>query len=578
MAQTAREMAAAGWPWGARPVDVAAVHLVKRMGILRLAPDSDAPPIHINPWVVPILSGQIRLQKPPLPYWAAAILYRIAGVSEATSRIIPAALGALATLLIFDLARLLYGRRVAWMASILWVTTYIVIEDYRLAMADPYLAFFTLGAVWAWVRASIISDDGTGEATQDKPGEKLRVPFIRRRTPLLMAFYAALALGALAKGPLIFLHVAIPIVLYHLCFGARLPKGLIGHVLGVVVFVAIAFPWPLAVLRQVPNARTLWWYESAGEITGENLENVRGWWFYLMELPQLALPWVALWLFSLAYPLLRRRGRAFFPVGWYATIVLAFSFVGQKKDPYLLPMLPAEALMIAIAAVPLLRIARRRQMHGLPGAVVAAQVLIGIGWAAALPVLMWPMHRSHLAVALLCGLTMLIALFPLREMFAARPVHWFAYQAGAYAAVLLVFCHLVRTPMENARSPAPISRELLAMADGTHTAILESKLPEEIAFYLPLHPPCGVAPSNYLVVIDDRGGVARRSINGHAPPEVKTSDFEGWVPDATLAAVRRVEMKSAPGDARWKVYELEVKRTGFAHAWESLTPELAIGR
>ena len=29
--------------------------------------------MQVNPWLVPIMSGEMRLQKPPLPYWFAAI-------------------------------------------------------------------------------------------------------------------------------------------------------------------------------------------------------------------------------------------------------------------------------------------------------------------------------------------------------------------------------------------------------------------------------------------------------------------------------------------------------------------------
>src|SRR5579864_5642947 len=90
VADPAREMAAAGWPWNARVIEVPAVHLVKRMGVLRLAADSDAPTLHVDPWVVPVLTGEVRLQKPPLPYWCAAVAYRLWGVGEMTSRLVPA--------------------------------------------------------------------------------------------------------------------------------------------------------------------------------------------------------------------------------------------------------------------------------------------------------------------------------------------------------------------------------------------------------------------------------------------------------------------------------------------------------
>src|ERR1700733_3324408 len=38
-------------------------------------------------WLIPMLNGHPRLEKPPLCYWMAAIAYKIAGVSETVGRI-----------------------------------------------------------------------------------------------------------------------------------------------------------------------------------------------------------------------------------------------------------------------------------------------------------------------------------------------------------------------------------------------------------------------------------------------------------------------------------------------------------
>ena len=573
VAQVAREMAAAGWPWNASTIDVAPVRVVKRLGMLRLAADPAAPPLRVNPWIVPILNGEVRLQKPPLPYWCAAVLFRLAAVSEAAARFVPALLGALATFLLFDLAKLLYGPRVAWGAALIWVSTYVVGEEYRAAMADPFLAFFTLACVWAWVKATRRRGDAETRRKNRRrlpvsalPSPRPRVPASPRPLPCVSAssylalFYLSLALGALSKGPLILLHVAAPVVLYHICFKARLPRGWAAHLVGVGVFLAIATPWPMLVLRQVPNAIALWRYESVGEISGENQENLREWWYYFANLPLLAAPWVALGLFSVAFPFLRNRSRIFFPVAWYAVVFAFFSFVGQKKDPYLLPVMPAQAMMIAVAAAPLLRIARRMRMRRLPGAIVAVQAAIGVGFALALPILL---RRGHIATSvalLLSAGAIVLSLVAVREMFLARPTRWLFWQSVAYAVALLVFTNFYRTPLNNERSPVALCRELGKLTDGTHRVILESKMPEEAAFYLPLHPPQGIAPTHYLVVVDDQTGVKQ----GRDQNSTDLERFNGWVADAKLVNVRRVLMSSAPGDARWKVYELTVDRTALA--------------
>src|SRR5205823_491965 len=121
------------------------------------------------------INGQIRLQKPPLPYWCTAVLYRLLATNEIWARFPVGLLGVFGTLLMYDLARKIFGPRAALCAGLVWITTQFVVEQFRIATADPYLTFFTLLSVWAWVA----------------------------RVPLLT--YVALGLAMIAKGPVIFI-------------------------------------------------------------------------------------------------------------------------------------------------------------------------------------------------------------------------------------------------------------------------------------------------------------------------------------------------------------------------------------
>src|SRR5207302_5646155 len=106
-----------------------------------------------------------------------------------------------------------------------------------------------------------------------------------------------LALGALAKGPVMPLTVVMPLLAYHICFRRRAPGGALAHLVGLALFVAVALPWPLTILRQVPHAVAVWRYESVGELA-DNVENARPWWYYFSQLPQLTVPWTPLWVFG----------------------------------------------------------------------------------------------------------------------------------------------------------------------------------------------------------------------------------------------------------------------------------------
>jgi 4-amino-4-deoxy-L-arabinose transferase-like glycosyltransferase len=543
--QTAREMAHSGWPWRARPVTVPAVRLGYLTGedpaALRLLPDADRPPIRVNPWLVPTLNNEIRLQKPPLPYWCAATAFLVAGHwSEALARVVPALLGALATLLVYDLARLTLGRRFARAAALVWVSSYFIPDEFRKVMADPYLAFFALSATWAWVRAA---------AARRNPVVTTSPP---RTGGFVILFYVFTALGLLAKGPPLFVHLVIPIGLYHLLARRRPPGSIAAHLLGLVILLVIALPWPLFVYRHVPNALEIWRYESVGEMT-DNTENARPFWFYLPNLFQISLPWTPIWLAALALPFLRRRRRSslrsFFPLLWYGLVVLFFSCVHLKKNAYLLPATPAQALLIAQGLIGLAAIVRaaRGQRKESAGLLLGIQTFIPLGFGAALffliPKTALPIVPRVVAAAIPIGLAA-AALGPLARR---RTGDWLTLTSMAAVVALVGFLNFVQTPAENARSPrnAAAYIDLALRADPTVTT-LPAKLPPEATLYLPIDLAFDPRASTVLYLIDDRRGTA----------DVSPSAFAARVPELNVKAVTRVQIPGEPPRSRYRLFAL----------------------
>ncbi|MDB5356895.1 MAG: glycosyl transferase family 39 [Phycisphaerales bacterium] len=650
VALPARQMADAGWPWAARPAMVAPV--VLRPGVVRLAPDWNAPPEAVNPWLVPVLSGQVRLQKPPLPYWCAAITFRLFGFNEFTLRLIPALLGMLATVLVYDLGRMLMGRRAGWLAGLIWVSTYAIPEEYRKAMADPYLAFFTLGCVWAWIRAAggegdcklQIEGEGRTPATRQFALCNLHFALCNSSLPasvFLLLFYLSFALALLAKGPPAVVDILIPLAAFHLCYRRRLPGNLLAHLGGLGVMLAIALPWPWYVWRQVPHAMELWRYESVGELM-DNTENARPGWFYLPQVFFLSLPWTAVWLAGVGLALrpvwerllawLRRRlgvsegprgfavvgaktgsagsasgdigldrldvpmsakvdptgptkiaielnagitktsarrarfafdPRLLFPLLWYAVTVIFFSFVHLKKNQYLLPALPASVLLAAGGMTAIFAAARRTGFRGWPGAFIALQTIVGIAFAVGVPGIIMLGAAPSVRNALVMVPVVVFALLPLRPMWGRRVPSWALMQTATYVLVALAFWRLCFVPQEDLRSAKNVAGETLALAREPGRTLLISRLPEEVAVYLPLDVRYGVG-GKVLVVVDDQRDAHFRQKHKLPEPAVHVGQFAGWLPDETVAEVRRLPLKSAPGDARWKVYELTVQRSGVA--------------
>src|SRR5262249_33865976 len=154
-------------------------------------------------------------------------------------------------------------------------------------------------------------------------------------------FYISLALGVLAKG-VIFLPVAPAILINQLVLRRKSHGGLKTHLIGAILFCAIALPWFVYVARTVPHAIDLWRYESVGEF-GDNAEKARPWWLYAMTSFQLPLPWTPMWIAGLCLLLARKKNnwrsprakRRWFAVGWFVITLAIFSMAHVKKNAYL---------------------------------------------------------------------------------------------------------------------------------------------------------------------------------------------------------------------------------------------------
>ena len=553
VAETAREMAVTGWPWSAQKASAPPVALTSVRGMVRLSPDLHAEPIAVNTWAVPLLNGEIRLQKPPLPYWCAAMLFRLFGFSEATARLMPALLGALATIFVYDFARLLMGRWKARLAALIWISTLFIPEEFRKAMADPYLAFCTLVCVWAWVKAAAIQRE-----------QRHRQTIFGAASLCVIIFYVSLALGILAKGPPLFLHIGIALVAFYYCYRWPLPRGLARTSSGLWHSRPSRLPWPLYVMRHIPHAVDLWRYESVGELS-DNVENARPFWFYGPNIVFITLPWAIAWVAGFIIPLARPkiRRQRLFPMIWLAATVIFFSFVHLKKNPYLLPAAPAQTLVIVEGLAAALAVARRATGWTWGGAILAGQSAIGIGGfifvLATLHVVALgahPVWLVNIAAVAVCCWCLVVLQF-------RNPMAWVWWQTGGYVLLALGVMLGVRTAIDNSRSAKSVCAELEKRAAAPDTAILRSRLPEEVAVYLPLREQPALA-RHLLVVVDDQLGAHERS-KTHAPvPVPRPEYYEGNFPDGRVLFVDRVPMESAPGDSRWKVFELTVERLRYA--------------
>jgi 4-amino-4-deoxy-L-arabinose transferase-like glycosyltransferase len=298
-------------------------------------------------WIVPTLNGSPWLEKPALLYWKMMNSYAIFGVSDWAARI-PAA--AHATAVVFGIFFFMRRFRLASEldAAMIGASSAGMIGFGRGASTDMLVsAPFALAMMswWTWRQTN----------------KKL----------WLLIFYGLLGVGALAKGP-------VAPALAVLVVGAYAALRRDGKIFlrslsipGFVLFFAIVLPWNLAVQHRVPQFFRVFFIEHNLERFGTNLyQHSQPFWYYVPVFLLATIPWT---LF--AVPALIDAGRnawkrwrvpsqptngqsttvdvdtddglPSFLFIWIVVPIIFFSISRAKLPGYILPSIPAAALLTA---------------------------------------------------------------------------------------------------------------------------------------------------------------------------------------------------------------------------------------
>ena len=289
-------------------------------------------------WVTPVLGGRPWLEKPPLYYWQAMLAYAIFGVSDWAARL-PAALDA--TLLVlavyFFLRRFRPGFELDGAlitASSAGIAGYAHAASMDMALA----AAFTIGMLgwWAWRES----------------GKRI----------YLAVFYGFMAVGMLAKGPVAPFLAAVVIVL-HASIVRKLRLVLKSLWLpGILLFCAIALPWYVAVQMRNPEFfREFIVRQNLGRFSENLYHHSEPFWFYLPVMALTLVPWTVFVIAALVQAVrlwwAKRRPVdaadidfekqfSIFATCWLVVPVVFFSISQSKLPGYILPAIPAGALLL----------------------------------------------------------------------------------------------------------------------------------------------------------------------------------------------------------------------------------------
>ena len=313
-------------------------------------------------YIVPYFNNQLRLDKPPLAYWAQAASYRIFGENDFAARVPSALAAAFTALSILAWGARIGGEKVGWWAAIIFTLSLQTFLHAKAAVADMWLVLFVTLAHWTGYEL-IENRDARSE---------------NRRTKWWLAFYFSLALGFLAKGPIAWtpLLTVSAIIIYARDWPlARRFKFLPG----ILLTLAVVALWGIPALVQTHGE-----FFAIGigrHVIGRSFATMEGHGanslgMYLLLLPfYFVTVFVSFFPWSIRLPLVtknlwRRRDSIdnYLIVG-VAIIFVIFSLVKTKLPHYTLPAFPLLALLLArhwqaaaLSRPPLSAVADRRSL------------------------------------------------------------------------------------------------------------------------------------------------------------------------------------------------------------------------
>ena len=296
-------------------------------------------------YVVPYFNNQLRLDKPPLAYWAQVVSYRIFGENDFAARFPSAIAAGLVAIAILAWGKKIGGERIGWWAAIIFTLSLQTFIHAKAAVADMWLVLFVMLAHRAgW------------ELLQEK-----KTPNVERRTPNAqwgwwLTFYLSLALGFLAKGPVAWTPLLTVAAFKFFSRSTELAPRF-KFVRGILLMLAIVALWGIPALIQTHGEFLRIGIgrhvigRSFGAMEGHGSNSL---WIYLLLLPFYFVtvfasffPW-SIKLPSLTKKLWRERDLVdIYLVAGAGIIFVIFSLIKTKLPHYTLPAFPLLALVAA---------------------------------------------------------------------------------------------------------------------------------------------------------------------------------------------------------------------------------------
>ncbi len=300
-------------------------------------------------WAVPALNQKPFLEEPPLYYASVAVVFKVFGVSDKVARI-PSAFFAFATVLVvFFMANLFFGPRVALLSGLILATTGEYFRVAHWVVVDSALTFFIMGALYSFIKGYFSETS-------------------KRKLLFYSLFYVACTLAFYAKG---FIGIVMPglSVLAFLIIEKNFKEIIKMQLwLGVLIFLAMTLPWFIALWHQAGTEYLNVFFvhnhlqrflpaSLAGNISGAASGHHNPFYYYITAFPDGFLPWSIL-IVPVLFHAFSKSGKSddtnvlsekgtLFAKCWFFAGIIFLSIASTKRTLYLMPIFAPIAMLTA---------------------------------------------------------------------------------------------------------------------------------------------------------------------------------------------------------------------------------------
>lgn len=292
-------------------------------------------------WLAPRLNGLPFFHKPPYLYWLQATALAAFGVNELALRLVPALHAGLMIVALYLATRTISTELIARRAVLMLGTSLTFLVGGQYVNHDMLVATWIGVAIWCFAFAFMAGE--------------------RPNATLARLGFVACALGMLSKG---LIGIALPglVLLIWLLWTRQFKKVLyLPWFSGLALLALVAVPWFVIAQQKYPQLFDYMFInQQFKRYTTTAYNNPQPGWYYLQVLLVVFFPWVFFALFQVrrqARGLALQAGAALAPVAkawwllgwiWVVAIIVFFSIPNSKLVGYILPVMPALALLAAL--------------------------------------------------------------------------------------------------------------------------------------------------------------------------------------------------------------------------------------